>query len=314
MKKDVGFLVIGVAAVAAFCFGLSRAYPPPRLSVMASTPAAAASQPTTTTRVVMRIDGQPVTLAEFQAAYASLPEQMQEQYASEQGKRAVAEQLIRIKLLERKAEQMGVEKDPDVAARIENVRDQILANAVLPKLIQQPNEASLKAEYDKQKSRFETVELRHILVAYEGGEVPPRSGKAPPIQQAQQKAASVILQLRGGTDFGELARQMSDDAASAARGGALGTVGRGMLPPELEWSVFRLQPGQISDPVRSRFGVHVFQVTRRSTQSFDQAKAALAQQNQRKELNDVVETLRRQARVDFDPSFFPAPRPAAPKK
>jgi peptidyl-prolyl cis-trans isomerase C len=317
VKNDLAISIFAVLAVALLCFGLANLFPATRPSVMGA--AASTSRPGATAlddpaRVVMRVDGQPITLGEFQAAFAALPEQLQQQWASEQGKRALAEQLIRIKLLERKAEELGVDKQPEVAGRIETMREQLLANAVLPKLVRQPSDAVLRTEYQKDLSKFRTVKLRHILISYEGGAVPPRSGRALPVAQAQARGAEIAARLRGGADFASLARQASDDQSSAQNGGELGLVGRGMLPAEIEPAVFNLQNGQISDPIRSRFGYHVFQVTSTAVQPFDQARPTLTQAAQRKQLTEVVEGLRTRAVVNFDPAFFPARPLPLPQK
>ena len=68
--------------------------------------------------VVMRVNDEPVTESEFQAAYAQLPEEVQRQYASEPGKQAFAEQIVRLKMLEQEGRKLGVEKDPRVAGQL----------------------------------------------------------------------------------------------------------------------------------------------------------------------------------------------------
>jgi parvulin-like peptidyl-prolyl isomerase len=99
--------------------------------------------------------------------------------------------------------------------------------------------------------------------------------------------------------------------ATAERGGELGTFGRGTLPPELEQRVFTLKEGEISDPMPSRFGVHIFRVGKRGTQAIEQVRPAIARRVQQQNTLDRIEVLRKQAKVDFDPKFFPdkAPRP-----
>src|SRR5919206_418272 len=65
-------------------------------------------------RVIMRVNGEPVTEGEFSAAFATLPPEMQQQFNSEQGKQAFAEQLVRMKLLEQEARKRHLENDPQV--------------------------------------------------------------------------------------------------------------------------------------------------------------------------------------------------------
>ncbi|HEY4583614.1 MAG TPA: peptidylprolyl isomerase, partial [Lysobacter sp.] len=81
-----------------------------------------------------------------------------------------------------------------------------------------------------------------------------------------------------GADFAALARANSDDTGSKATGGDLGLVGRGALAPAFEKALFSMQPGQVSDPVRTDFGWHVIrlvQVQQGNQESFEQARATL---------------------------------------
>jgi parvulin-like peptidyl-prolyl isomerase len=87
-----------------------------------------------------------------------------------------------------------------------------------------------------------------------------------------------------------------------------------MLPPELEQRVFAMSAGQVSDPMPSRFGVHIFLVRKRSTQPIERVQKAIAQRVKNQNTLDRIEVLRRAAKVDFDPKFFPEMRPKSPKK
>ncbi|WP_096367634.1 MULTISPECIES: peptidylprolyl isomerase [Thiohalobacter] len=90
-----------------------------------------------------------------------------------------------------------------------------------------------------------------------------------------------IEQLRGrletGADFAELARSHSTDKVSASNGGDLGWVNPGDMVPEFEQAMNKLAPGEISEPVQSRFGWHLIQVLERrerdSTEDYQRARA-----------------------------------------
>jgi peptidyl-prolyl cis-trans isomerase D len=78
---------------------------------------------------------------------------------------------------------------------------------------------------------------------------------------AQEKAATLAQQARQpGADFAALARANSDDAGSKANGGDLGWVAKDAMVKPFEDALFAMQPGQISDPVKSDFGWHVIQL------------------------------------------------------
>ncbi|MDH0381648.1 peptidylprolyl isomerase [Comamonas aquatica] len=103
-------------------------------------------------------------------------------------------------------------------------------------------------------------------------------------QLAEREAAQQLLELRQrldrGARFEDLARQYSEDG-SAASGGDLGWAGPGRYVPEFEQALNALQPGQVSQPVVSRFGVHLIQLVERR-------QATLTPREQREMLRDVV--------------------------
>lgn len=95
-------------------------------------------------------------------------------------------------------------------------------------------------------TRTEHINARHILIA------------------TQEEADKVLAQLRAGADFAALAQRYSQDSYTRDRGGDLGYVPRGILTsPEVEAAAFALQPGQISDVIRSPLGYHIVQVVDR---------------------------------------------------
>jgi len=321
LRKDIVIAIAGIAIVAAICFGLAiwKSDMKPFASLRGGATTTAATSTSGPDHVIMRVNGQPVTESEFAAAYSQLPQEMQQQFASEAGRQAFGEQMARLKILEQEGDKMGVEKDPKVAGQLAADHTNIIAAATAQKLLPPPNDAAVQKFYNENKKNFEATELSHILIAYEGGAVPPRNGKPLSQRDALKKAQSIAQQAKAGADFAKLARENSDDAASADRGGVLGPFSPGMLPPEIESHVVQLQPGQVSDPVPSRFGVHIFKAGAHTTQPFEQLRPSISRRVQQQATLDKVEQMRKAAKVDFDPKFFPeaakatAP-PVAPKK
>lgn len=105
--------------------------------------------------------------------------------------------------------------------------------------------------------------------------------------QARQRLAEYKRRIQAGqADFAQLARENSQDA-SARNGGDLGWASPGMFVPEFEDALDNLQPGQIADPVVSRFGVHLIQLVERR-------QSAMSQREQR----EVVRNLVRERKLD----------------
>jgi peptidyl-prolyl cis-trans isomerase SurA len=98
------------------------------------------------------------------------------------------------------------------------------------------------------------TQVRHILI---------RINELVNAREAERRAAQLRERLVNGEDFAAAARSNSDDVASAANGGELGWVNPGQLVPEFEKVMNALQPGELSQPVRSPFGVHLIQVQSR---------------------------------------------------
>ncbi len=92
--------------------------------------------------------------------------------------------------------------------------------------------------------------VRHILIPVEGDD-----------DQARQQAEQLIEQLRQGADFAALAKEHSKDPGSAADGGDLGWVNRGVMVKPFEDAVFAARPGEITGPVKTEFGYHIIEVT-----------------------------------------------------
>jgi parvulin-like peptidyl-prolyl isomerase len=117
------------------------------------------------------------------------------------------------------------------------------------------SEATIRAVYEAQLYRQklmdemtkdlprteEQVWARHILV------------------ETEEEAKSIYERLKNGEDFATLAKELSKDTGSGANGGDLGWFGRGAMVAEFEEVAFKLEIGEISEPVKSQFGYHIIQ-------------------------------------------------------
>ena len=95
-------------------------------------------------------------------------------------------------------------------------------------------------------------------------------------EEVRVRIEQLEIRLRGGEDFATLARANSEDTLSAANGGDLGWVNQGDTVPGFEDAMNRLEPGEISSPVKSQFGWHLIQVQERrshdSTEEYERSK------------------------------------------
>ncbi len=131
----------------------------------------------------------------------------------------------------------------------------------------------------------------------------------PTAQLSREQAAARLQEVRrqilaGQTSFTRAAQQISQDG-SAAQGGDLGWANPGQFVPEFEQVMNRLQPGQISEPLVSRFGVHILEVTERrqvavpEREQREMARAALREQRLNEAYERWVEDVRGRAYVEM---------------
>jgi peptidyl-prolyl cis-trans isomerase D len=125
--------------------------------------------------------------------------------------------------------------------------DALRAKVVVP-------ESDVRRAYDDNIDQYSTPEqirASHILLKTEGKDD----------AAVKAKAEDVLKQAKAGADFGELAKKYSEDESNAKNGGDLDYFGHGKMVPEFDAVAFTLQPGQISDVVKSPFGYHIIKLT-----------------------------------------------------
>jgi len=118
------------------------------------------------------------------------------------------------------------------------------------------SDEQLRQYYDAHPEEFrtpKTVEARHILFKL------PQGADEKTVQAQREKALEVLKKARAGEDFAELARQYSE-GPSAEQGGYLGTFKKEDMVAPFSEKAFSMKPGEVSDPVRTRFGWHLIRV------------------------------------------------------
>ena len=75
--------------------------------------------------------------------------------------------------------------------------------------------------------------------------------------QKQSEAIAICERIKNGEKFGKLAKELSTDTGSAKKDGSLGYFTKGMMVKPFEEAAFKLQIGEMSEPVKSEFGYHI---------------------------------------------------------
>ena len=210
--------------------------------------------------------------------------------------RDILERWIRTELLFQKARQDGLDKDPQVAARLREMERDLLADEMLQHELgsrTRVSGAEVQAYYDAHRAEYtQELHLEQIVL------------------NTREEAVDALQQLCGGASFEAVAQQRSIDA-SAAHGGDLGFVGKCAMNAEFEPHVFDLQVGEVMGPIASSFGFHVVKlVARRDALEpvpFDAARdeilhVLMLQKQQRAEA-ELLKSLRAAARVQVASTY-----------
>ncbi len=150
---------------------------------------------------------------------------------------------------------------------------------------QPPSDATLQETYQRELSRFGTVEGRlasHILVQLA------ENSSAEDVKKAQDKAAALLAEIRGGKPFADVARASSEDIGSKEMGGDLGFIDKpapnsagALFEPAFTDALFALESGAVSEPVKTSQGFHLIELREirpAAVQTFEEVRAQLAQE------------------------------------
>src|SRR6516225_3124687 len=209
--------------------------------------------------------------------------------------------LIDMKIVSKAAEDKKVQDSDDFKKRLAFTRNRLLMDSLLASegKAATSDEAMRKVYQDASKeiAGEQEVHARHILV------------------ETEDEAKAIKAELDKGADFTELAKKKSKDPG-ASDGGDLGFFTKEQMVPEFSEVAFKLDPGKISDPVKSQFGWHIIKVEEkrnRKPPEFDQVKAQIETYVTRKAQADYVAKLRDGAKIErFDQAAAADPKAAAP--
>src|SRR4051812_30986077 len=211
--------------------------------------------------------------------------------------------LIDMKIVAKAAEDKKVENSEEFKKRLAFTRNRLLMDSLLANEGKAATtDDAMKKVYDEASKQIvgeQEVHARHILV------------------ETEDEAKAVADELKKGADFAELAKKKSKDPG-ASDGGDLGFFTKEQMVPEFSTVAFTLEPGKISDPVKSQFGWHVIKVEEkrnRKAPDFEQVKGQIETYVTRKAQSDYVAKLREAAKVErMDQPAGAAAKPAEPAK
>ncbi|OOZ41378.1 peptidylprolyl isomerase [Solemya elarraichensis gill symbiont] len=203
---------------------------------------------------VMTVNGENMTVGHL-LAYRMTRQGMPLPQDPMQAQDVLVNELFSSMLLAQEAAKMGLDKQPQVVARLDVVRQQTLRQAALDELIrkQEVSEEDLKAAYDEQHGATEKSEYktRHILV------------------EDEDTAKEIIKELDDGKDFAELAISKST-GPSGPNGGDLGWVETARVVKPFGDALTKMEKGKhSSSPVKTQFGWHVILLEEKKTSTIE---------------------------------------------
>ena len=276
------------------------------IAIFGSISAGCARKESPDDRVLVKVSNRVITLKEFKSRIAKMPSYYRD--VVEKNKKRYLDETIMETLLYEEAVRTGADRDKEVREVIADAKKKIVMAKYVKSEVEdnvKVTDAETKQYYEYNKDKFKTPELRrasHILVATE------------------KDAQDILDALSKGASFEELAKTRSMDA-TASRGGDIGYFKQGQLVPDFENVCLKLNIGQTSGIVHTRFGYHIIKLTDKKesvAESYDKAKRAIEEdlkKRKRVELFDkLVTKLKEKYGVNIKEDVFNSLEPVTPKK
>lgn len=199
--------------------------------------------------VVAELGPSEITMGEFEKAYADNVGSYESAKKDSLGEyKNFLDLYSKFKMKLRDAKIRGFENDPELIKELNDYKKNVGVSYLKQKKI---IEKGMEELYDKRK---EELRVSHIMIRTQN-----RSN-----EEAKEKAEEVLQKIKNGADFGELAKQYSEDQFSKNRGGDIYYMTAGMIVPSFEEAAYETKVGEVyPEPVKTRFGYHILKVTER---------------------------------------------------
>ena len=171
-----------------------------------------------------------------------------------------------------------------------------------------------KTDYlERNKSEYEEARVSAIYIDFSPvPEMAEKAGKEVVTeQQAWEKAQGLLSQLRQGADFGTIARQNSDDEASAANGGDLGVFSpdQSGISDTVKQEIFALNEGQVSSAVKDGARFYIFKVTQKNSKPLAEIQGEMLPKVHQEKLRGLMDSIRNGMEIVYKSEAFENGRP-----
>ena len=229
--------------------------------------------------VIATIDGVKVTAGDLQAILRSLPPQIQKQALAE--RRQFLTQYGMTMRLAADAEKDKLPERSPWKEQLATTRLKLLAELEMQyKFNQSPVSVDeMKQFYETNKDRYTQAKVKAIYIPFTSAPVSQAdsSGKKLLTEgEAKTKVDELLVQARGGADFGKLAKENSGDLDSAAKNGDFGVIHKGdRVPDAVKSAVFAGRAGDVVGPVRQANGFYLFRIEESGPQLFAELQQSI---------------------------------------
>lgn len=283
MKKGiVRFFVVGAVTVA-MTVGCSKAGKEEKAS---------------SGQVLARVNDKAITMDDFRKEQEKLPPYIKASMETADGKKQFLDNLVTKELVLQQAEKAGMDKDEAVAAKLKEIKQTLIIEALLKKEIEGKfsfTDKDAEEYYNSHKDEFkdEKVKISHIMV------------------KTETEANDILKKLEKKESFEKLAKKYSS-GPTASKGGDLGYIGRGTAIPEFEDAAFKLKKaGEISSVVAAGSGYHIIKLLDRKdveAESFENVKdkiiAMQTKKKQRELFDNFVNSLKKEAKLELNDALL----------
>jgi peptidyl-prolyl cis-trans isomerase C len=203
-------------------------------------------------KVLAIVNGNEITEKDIHRASLGFPQETQEYYKTEEGKKQFLDQMINFELIYNYARDNDMKNDPDYIEQVQLIEKDLLIQIGVKNIMADVDitEEEIQKYYADNSQMFksaETASAKHILV------------------DTLEQMEEIKAEITNGMSFEEAAQKYSK-CPSAGQGGSLGSFTRGRMVPEFEEAAFELQVGEISEPVKTQFGYHLIQLDEKNSE------------------------------------------------
>jgi len=230
-------------------------------------------------RILAKVNGEVITVKDFNDRISKLPKQYQDIVKSQ--KKNYLDDLIMEKLLYKEALKENIDKEKETQDIISEATKKIIIARLVEKEVEKKvrvSDEEVKKYYDEHSEEFmlpERWRASHILV------------------DTVDEANAIKQNLAQGASFEELAKEKSKDPTRAA-GGDIGYFSKGQLVPEFEEECFKLETGEVGNVVKTQFGYHIIKLTDKKNpevQPFDSVKDMVRRELERSKKKELLDKM-----------------------